>query len=149
MLVKKDIEMRKKYIVSVLIHALFIQLCGCYSMKEISKDEIVRLNDGGDLIVHTKDSTIYFFEKSHYRISNDSILGKGYAKFSNVSDFRVFNEGVIALTNIETIQQDELNLVTTSLIIGGVLLAVITGIVLLSPNTSEVAVLVMPANLKK
>jgi hypothetical protein len=138
--------MRKKYIVLILIPSLLIQLCGCYSMKDIPKAEMVKLHEGGDLIIRTKDSTIYFFEKSNYRISNDSILGKGHAKSSDASDFRVVNDGVVALTNIETIQQDGLNLVTTSLIIGGILLAVIMGVVLLSPNTSESAILVIPTN---
>jgi hypothetical protein len=138
--------MRKKYIVLVLILSLLIQLYGCYSMKEIHKHEIVGLKEGGDLIVHTKDSAIYFFEKSNYRISNDSIHGKGYSKFSAASDFKAENNGVVALTNIESLQQDELNLVTTSLLIGGILLAVIMGVVLLSPNTSESAILVIPTN---
>ena len=39
--------MRKKYIVSVLIPSLLIQLYGCYSMKEISKDEMAGLKEGG------------------------------------------------------------------------------------------------------
>ena len=33
--------MRKKYIVFVLIPGLLIQLSGCYSMQEISKDEMI------------------------------------------------------------------------------------------------------------
>ena len=107
--------MRKKYIVSVLIPALLIQLYGCYSMKEISKDEMAGLKEGGDLIVYTKDSTIYFFEESNYHISNDSLYGKGYVKFSDDADFKVAIEKSIALTNIETIQQDELNPTSTTL----------------------------------
>jgi hypothetical protein len=136
--------MSKKYIVLVLIPSLLIQLYGCYSMKEIPKDEIAGLKEGGDLIIHTKDSTIYFFEKSNYRISNNSILGKGHAKFSDVSDFRVVNEGVVALTNIKTIQQDELNLVTTGLLVGSILLVVIVGIVMVFGNSQSSDVLVSP-----
>jgi len=123
--------MRKKYIVSVLIPSLLIQLCGCYSMREISKDEIAGLKDGGDLIVYTKDSTIYSFEESNYHISNDSLYGKAYVKFSDDSDFKVEIEKSIALTDIESIQQDELNPVTTSLLVVGiVLLAVGVGVLI-------------------
>jgi hypothetical protein len=93
--------------------------------------------------LHTKDSTIYFFEKSNYRISNDSIHGKGYSKFSAAADFKAENNGVVALTNIELLQQDELNLVTTSLIIGGILL-VIVGIALAFGNSQSSEVLVSP-----
>jgi len=115
-------EIRKKYIVLVLVPSLLIQFCGCYSMKEIPKEEMTILKEGGDLIIYTKDSTIYFFEKSNYRVSIDSIHGKGYAKFSNISDFKAVNKDVIALTNIEKVQQDEMNASgTTWLIIGGIL----------------------------
>jgi hypothetical protein len=115
-------------------------------MKEIPRDEIVNLKEGGDLVVHTKDSTIYFFEKSYYQISNDSILGKGHAKFSNASDFRVFNEGVVALKNIETIQQDELNQYKTWLLMGGILVVVIASILILFPSTNSSEIIVSPTN---
>jgi hypothetical protein len=115
--------MNKKYMVFVLIPALLIQLYGCYSMKEISKDKMSGLKEGGDLIVYTKDSTIYSFEESNYHISNDSLYGKGYVKFNEDSDFKVATEGSIALANITNVQQDELNPTgTTWIIIGGILL---------------------------
>jgi len=121
-------EMRKKYIVSVLIPALLVQLCGCYSMKEISKDEMTELKEGGDLVVYTKDSTIYSFEESNYYISNDTLYGKGNVKFSEDSDFKVAIENSIALTNIEKVQKAELNPTSTTwLIIGGMLLTVAVG----------------------
>ena len=145
MIFLKSMEIRKKYIASVLIPALFIQLCGCYSMKEIGKNEVAGLKEGGDLIINTKDSTVYFFEKSNYHISNDSIYGKGYAKFTNASDFKAVNEGAVTLTEIERIQQDELNLVTTSLVVGGILLVVIAGIVILFSDKGPNVILVSPA----
>src|SRR3989339_1314736 len=132
MIFLKSMEIRKKYIASVLIPALFIQLCGCYSMKEIGKNEVAGLKEGGDLIINTKDSTVYFFEKSNYHISNNSIYGKGYAKFTNASDFKIVNEGAVALKDIERIQQDELNLVTTSLVAGGILLVIVGAVIVLS-----------------
>ena len=144
MLFKKIIKMSKKYITSVLIPALLIQLFGCYSMREISKDEMAGLREGGDLVVNTKDSNIYFFEESNYRISNDSIYGKGYVKFSDANDFKLVNTGTVALTNIKSIQQNELNLVTTGLLIGGILLVVIAGILILFPSTNSSEYLVSP-----
>jgi hypothetical protein len=115
-------KMCKKYIVYVLIPVLLIQLCGCYSMQDVSKDEIAGLKDGGDLILHTKDSTIYFFEETNYHISNDTLYGKGYVKINEDSDFKVPIEKSISLTNIEFAQQDEMNPSgTTWLVIGGIL----------------------------
>lgn len=120
--------MRKKYIVSVLIPALLMQLYGCYSTIEISKYEMAGLREGGDLIVYTKDSTIYSFEEPNYNISNDTLYGNGYVKFSEDSDFKVATEGNIALANIEKVQKDELNPTSTTwLIIGGMLLTEAVG----------------------
>jgi hypothetical protein len=118
-------EMSKKYIVSVLIPALLIQLYGCYSMQDISRDEMAGLKDEGDLIVYTKDATLYFFEESNYHISNDSLYVKGYIKHSNFSASKVEIEKSIAMTNIESIQQDEINPVTTSLFVIGSILAAV------------------------
>ena len=132
--------MYKKYIVLVLIHFLLFHLCGCYSMKEIGKNEVAGLKEGGDLIINTKDSTVYFFEKSNYHISNDSIYGKGYAKFTNASDFKIVNEGAVALKDIERIQQDELNLVTTSLVAGGILLVIVGAVIVFSDTQPNVIV---------
>ena len=41
--------MHKKYIVSVLITTILIQLYGCYSMRDISKDELAKLKRVGDI----------------------------------------------------------------------------------------------------
>jgi hypothetical protein len=120
--------MLKKYIVFVLIPALLIQLYGCYGMQDIPKDKIAGLKEGGDLLLQTRDSTIYFFEETNYHISNDSLYGRGFVKYSDAADFKIVNKEIVALTNIESVQQDELKLYnTTLLIIVGVLLAVIVG----------------------
>jgi len=120
--------MCKKYIVLVLIPLLLIHLCGCYSLREISKDEMVGLKEGGDLIVYTKDSTIYSFKESNYHISNDSLYGKGYVKFNDNSGFKVAIENTIALKNIKAIERDELNPVTTTLLIIGSVILVVGGV---------------------
>lgn len=116
--------MHKKYIVSVLIPALLIQLYSCYSMQDIPKEEITGLRGEGDLTVYTKDATIYFFEESNYLIANDSLYVKGYVKSSAYAS-KVEIEKSIALTNIESIQQDEINPVTTSLLVLGSILTVV------------------------
>jgi len=120
--------MHKKYIVFVLIPALIIQLYGCYSLREISKDEMAELKEGGDLIIYTKDSTIYSFKESNYHISNDSLYGKGYVKFNDNSGFKVAIENTIALKNIKAIERDELNPVTTTLLIIGSVILVVGGV---------------------
>ena len=128
--------MCKKYIASILIPSLLIHLYGCYSFTPISKDELAGLNDSEDIIVSTKDSIIYFFEESNYHISNDSLYGKGYVKFNEDSDFNVPIDSTIAMINITSIEEDELNPVTTSLLImGSVLLALfVVAVILVSQS---------------
>jgi hypothetical protein len=127
-----DQEMRKKYFALVLIPLLLIHLCGCYSLREISKDEIAELKEGGDLVVYTKDSTIYSFKDSEYHISNDSLYGKGYVKFDDNSAFKVAIENAIALKKIKVIERDELNPVTTTLLIVGSVLVTVGGVLFLA-----------------
>lgn len=119
--------MRKKYIVLVLVSLLLVHLCGCYSMREISKDEIAELKEGGDLVIYTKDSTIYSFQESEYQVSNDSLYGRGYVKFTKNSAFKVPIEHSMALKNIIAIERDELNPVTTTLLIMGSMLLAVGG----------------------
>jgi hypothetical protein len=111
-------------------------------MQEISKDEMDGFKEGGDLIVSTKDSAIYFFEESNYYLSNDSLYGKGYAKYADGPDFKIVNKSAVALTSIKTVQQEDLNLITTGLLIGGILAVVIAGILILFPgsNTESIAI---------
>ena len=120
--------MCKKYIVLVLIPLLLIHLSGCYSLREISKEEMAGLKEGGDLIVYTKDSTIYSFKESNYHISNVSLYGKGYVKFADNSAFKVAIANTIALKNIKAIERDELNPVTTTLLIVGSVVLVVGGV---------------------
>lgn len=124
--------MCKKYFVLVLIPLLLIHLSGCYSLREISKDEMLELKEGDDLIVYTKDSTIYSFKESNYYISSDSLYGKGYVKFADNSGFKVAIENTIALKNITAIERDELNPVTTTLLIIGCTLLVVGGVFLIA-----------------
>ena len=65
---------------------------------------LVGLQEGDDLIVYTKDSTIYFFEESNYHISSDSLYGRGFVKYSDASDFKIVNKEIVSLTNIESVQ---------------------------------------------
>jgi hypothetical protein len=98
-------------------------------MKDIPKDEMAGLKEGGDLVVYTNNSTVYSFKESHYHVSGDSLYGKGYATFRDDSNSKVAMDVAIALTNIEEIQRDELNPTSTTwLIIGGILL--LTSVVL-------------------
>ena len=51
----------KKYIAAVLIPCFFLQLFGCYSMREITLAELSPEED--ELLIITTDSTKYFMKK--------------------------------------------------------------------------------------
>ena len=127
----KGKKLHKKNIVFVLIPGLLMQLCGCYSMQEISNDEI-----NISLVIYS------VFEESNYYLSNDSLYGIGYAKYSDVPDFKIVNKSVVALTSIKTLQQEDLNLATTGLLIGGILAVVIAVLFIIFPssNTESIAI---------
>jgi hypothetical protein len=98
-------------------------------MRKITKDELKERIGDGEIVLWTNDSTYYFFNETGYKISNDSLFGTGFVKYNEDSDFEEFFEGTIALKNIEMIEQDELNPVTTTiLIVGGILLVVGVGL---------------------
>lgn len=65
--------MHKKYIVLVLTPSLLIQLCGCYSMKEITKDEFIKQNSEKETLLITKDNAMYQINKLSYNVNSDTI----------------------------------------------------------------------------
>jgi hypothetical protein len=86
-------------------------------MSKITKKELKERIGEGDLIVHKKDSTSYLFEENNYRISGDTLYGKGHKKYLEYFTFSEPFEGIIVLPDIETIEHDEFNPVTTTLLI--------------------------------
>ncbi len=54
----------KKYISAILIPALLLQLCGCYSYKEVTIDEFKKYNGQDDVKIIT--------EKAEFILSRDS-----------------------------------------------------------------------------
>lgn len=67
----------KKYISSILIPCLLLQLWGCYSLNEISLEE---LNNEEEVIITTKDSLKYFLKRN---ITDEEILNNPDVYFSN------------------------------------------------------------------
>jgi hypothetical protein len=63
----------KKYIVSVLISTLLIQVYGCYSMKEVTKDEFIKQNSEKETLLITKDGAKYQIDEFSYSVNLDTI----------------------------------------------------------------------------
>ena len=108
----------KRYISAILIPCLLLQLCGCYSYQEITKDEFINADDKIDLKITTKNRYTYKFDEGDYLIKEDSIYGQG--KFLNnklkETDYKDFT-GSIFLGDIESLKFDSFDTLTTILLI--------------------------------
>jgi len=133
----------KKLIISILIPSLLLSLCGCYNMKEIPKDEFIKLGPNREIIkpdpeletcLITNDSTRYKVYEFSYNDSQDTItilqgaisvkkLWKG-AKWEMKESLIPFS-GKIAVTDINNFEVKEKNespmiiLYAVTLVIGG------------------------------
>ena len=106
----------KRYISAVLIPCLLMQLYGCYSFQNISVEELSNQKGRDDIIFIDTNDYEYLFKAKNYTISNDSIEGKAMRnKINNETEKEVF-KGKIALSDIKSIQEDQINYVTTSLL---------------------------------
>ncbi|MBE0538747.1 MAG: hypothetical protein IH620_03470 [Ignavibacterium sp.] len=88
----------KKYLISIFIPYLLFHLSGCYSTERVTTS----IPEGyPEMYLKTKDKE-YIFEEGNYRISYDTIYGKGEMKLLN-NPYKPFN-GTISLNVVEDIQ---------------------------------------------
>ena len=124
--------MKRKIIIVVLLPPLILHLTRCYSMQDISKEELLNEAEIDDIEVYTMNDSIYSFEKSNYHISNDTIYGNGFVKFSEDADFKDEVQDTIAMDNIQKIKSSQIDTLNTTLIIVGSLLFItlVVGIIM-------------------
>ena len=107
----------KKYISTVLIPSLLLQLCGCYSFQNIPTEELYNQEDREDIIIIDINDYEYLFQAQNYKVINDTIEGKAMRnKINNDIEKEVF-KGKVALSDIKSVKEDKINYVTTSLLI--------------------------------
>ena len=120
--------MYKKLITSILVVAL-LNLLGCYSSELVNVTEYKQIEEGkisDDIRVITKDSLEYHFTESDVYVENDTLYGKGKEILYNKE--KPF-DGKIALSDIESIQFEYLNGVTTALLVLGIVALLFIGLV--------------------
>ena len=141
--------MYKKIILISLIFSMLMQLIGCYNMQHISKYELIKENNEDELIILTKNDSLYSFLT--HTVVNDFIFGKGYVKsvvsreektslenyLKNVYADPDFSEpftGKIAMDDVLEIRQDKINWDSTKLLIGVTigLIIIVGGILILA-----------------
>ena len=112
--------MYKKIFISFLLLALMNILVGCYSSELVTVpeyDQIEEEDKPDDIRVITKDSQEYHFSESNLYIENDTLYGK---EILLSGDKEELLDRIIALSDIESIQVEYLNGVTTALLVLGI-----------------------------
>jgi len=110
--------MNKKIVTLILINAILIQIVGCYSYQEITKEEFLNAKENEDLRVTTKNQTSYEFESEDYIVKNDSIYGNGKIVNTKIKKryYKDF-EGSIYLEDIKSFQFDSFDIISTIIVV--------------------------------
>ena len=116
----------KRYIAAILVPCFLIQLSGCYSMQEISRDEFAQRSGQEDLQIETNEGKILSFNKDNYIVRSDSIIGVGntvsYYDWIPETEF----EGSIAIDEIESFSMESFSLFNTiGAVLGGFFIGII------------------------
>ena len=117
--------MYKKIISSILILSLLIQF-GCYSVRELTLEEVRTNIEINELTIIKRDSLSIIFEKPEFVVLNDTIKGKGriIGKHAQLSDLYDYN---ISLSDIVTFETSEFDPAKT-LIYTGITIVIIVGL---------------------
>jgi len=127
--------MYKKIICTILVLALLSQV-GCYSMSEVTKEEVITNTEYDDLTVITKDSLKYKFEKPGFYIVNDTLKGNA-GIIDQDTWIREHFDANIPLSDIIMFETSEYDGTKTWIFIGATVL-VIVGIFLLIVATGDI-----------
>ena len=110
--------MNKKIVSAFLINAILIQIVGCYSYQEITKEDFLNVKEQENLRVTTKNQNSYEFDSEDYIVKNDSIYGNGKIVNTKLKKryYKDF-EGSIYLDDIKSFQFDSFDTISTIIVI--------------------------------
>ncbi len=114
--------MYKKVISSILVVTL-LNLLGCYSSDLVNVTEYNQIEEEDkpdEIRVITKDSKEYHFLESNFYVENDTLYGKQILVFTEQ-----LKDRKIALSDIESIEVESFNWITTGLLVGIIALPVV------------------------
>jgi len=127
--------MYNKLISSILAFALLIQIVGCYSYQEITKEEFSQTEEYSDLRVRTTNQNTYEFDENDYTVKKDSIYGSGKLKSKSGVKVNEDYTGSVYLGDIESFKFDRFS--PTSTIIG---IVIVGGIIALLVSSMDLGV---------
>lgn len=104
--------MTKKIILIALIPALFIYLTGCFSMYDISQEDL-KPSSNSKLWVMTGKGDSYLFQENSYKIRKDSLFG------ISSGDNQPLMKKTIPLNDVYALQIEKLNGINSALTVLG------------------------------
>jgi hypothetical protein len=127
----------KKYISAILIPCLLLQLCGCYSFNEITIDELKNYKGSNEIRIKTHNREVLIERRTGILDpmeweSNDSLIiikTKEQVKWGHYKKLEDRSSD-IKLSEIETAEIEEFDLLKTSLLIltmGAIIAAGVAG----------------------
>ena len=117
----------KKYISSILIPCLLLQFVGCYSFKAITIDELKNYKGTNEIMIKTNQNEV-LIERKTGEISpmdweaSDSLITiktKEMIKWENYNKL-IDKVAEIRYNEIESVEIEELNILTTTLLTVGI-----------------------------
>ena len=96
----------KRYISTILIPCLLFQLCGCYSMQEVGKEDFALVPDYNKLKIIT-DEREFTFNQGDYSFKNDTISGVGLTLL--LKNYYQPFEGKISVYDVENVEIAKMN----------------------------------------
>ena len=104
----------KRYIAAILIPCLLLQLCGCYSIQEIQKDEFLLRAGNEDVQIKTNTGNSILFLKDNYILRSDSLTGKGtiVSHYSWIPETEF--EGSISIAEVKSFSMYEFSILNTT-----------------------------------
>ena len=121
----------KKYISIILIQFILLLLCGCYSMNEISYEELKDFDGSNEIIIRTNEDEYLVYRNSDQDyalnwIADDSlitIISNEHITRDNMMQYNytlVPQYITINKMDIKSIEVDEFNLLKTTLSLVGI-----------------------------
>ena len=117
----------KAYISAILIPCVLIQLYGCYSMRVITSEELKSFKGTNDIILKTNQTEILIYRKlsefnpMDWVASDSSISIKTKEQVQWENYYKLVDKCTeIKFNEIESVEIEELNILTTALLTAGI-----------------------------
>ena len=141
----------KKYLTVFLILNFLLQFVGCYSLSEISLEELKDYGGEKDIVLKTNKEEVLINRKpNEFNSMNweagDSLItikiknrvsNEDYNRLTLIEYFKVVNEEIkIKYTEIQRIETEKINWIKTSILLAGIGIIVLLGFI--SSNTGSI-----------